>query len=285
MKYYISFSQSELKALRLVESFDNPVELSKVLKISTSQAYRVIKSLKTKGVIVNNSLAVVPYLKKLVLLLQKYENLISLFRDSNLAILLHFLFERTVKEVTDLTECNEQTVYKAIQKARLIGLVLKVKNNFVINGVNWPQGKDFFEELLRQELSFDKRTPKDAVIFYKSEKEIIFSTKNKLDAVKTAFSAFENFGVKLYSATNYYYLPKRKLSPQEVFDHALMITKKDMDYRNLTYLAIFLLKNKITSRDEVVKKIYQVFGGTPVYDYPSRSDLKEKANLYDVKLP
>jgi predicted transcriptional regulator len=285
MKYFVSFSKSELDALRLLDSFDNPSELSKVLRVSESQAYRIIKSLKVKGAVVNNSLADVPYLKKLVLLMQKYENLVGLFRDSNLAVLLHFLSERTVKEVADLTGCNAQTIYKAIQKARLIGLILKIKNKFVINGSNWPQGKEFFEELLRQEMSFDKRVPKDAIIFYKSEKEIVFSTKNTVDAARTAFSAFENFGIKLFTVTNYCYLPKRKLSAQEVFDHALMVTKKDMDYRSLTYLAIFLLKNRVTSRDDVIKKIYQVFGGAPVYGFPSRRDLQEKADLYDVSLP
>ena len=40
----------------------------------------------------------------------------------------------TVKKY-DITGCNEQTVYKLIQSGRRIGLILKVKNKFVITEI------------------------------------------------------------------------------------------------------------------------------------------------------
>ena len=285
MKYFVSFSQKELEALRLFESFQDISQISTKLKVSKSQAYRVIKKLANKGAIASGVLADVSFVKKLVGLLRKYPNLAGLFRDSNLAIFLQMLSPKTVKEISDLTSCNEQTIYKAIKGARLIGLVLKIKNRFVINGENWPLGKEFFEELQRQEMSFDKRVPKDAIIYFKSEKEILFSTNSSVDASKAAFSAFNDFGVKIYPVTNYYYLPKKKFSAQEVFEHALAVVKIDFDYRNMVFLAIFLLKNGVKSDDDVVKNLYRVFGGMSIDKYPSKKDLQEKAKMYGVNLP
>ncbi len=285
MKYFVSFSRAELEALRLVDSFDDVEAIVKALRVSQSQAYRVVKKLKAKGVADKGVLVSAPYLKKLVLLLRKYSNLVSVFRDSNLAILLQMLSPKTVKEVSELLSCDEQTVYKLIQQARRIGFVLKIKNQFVINGNNWSLGKEFLEDLLRQEMSFDKRTPKDSVIYFKSEKEILFSTSNSIDASRAAFSGFADFGVKVLPVTNYYYLPKKKLVAQEVFDQALLVTKLDFDYRHLVFLAIFLLKHNVKSGDEIVKNLYRVFGGLSIDGYPSKRDLQEKVRLYGVNLP
>jgi len=284
MKYYVSFSRNELEALRLFDSFGETEELTKTLHLSLSQTYRVVKKLKDKAVINKDVLVSAPYLKKLVLLLRKHPNLISVLRDSNLAILLQLLSPKTVKEISELLLCDEQTTYKLVQQARHIGLVLKIKNRFVINGTNWPLGKEFLEDLLRQEMSFDKRTPKDSVIYFKSEKEILFSTSSTVDASRAAFSAFADFGIKVLPVTNYYYLPKKKLSVQEVLDQALLVTKLDFDYRNLVFLAIFLLKHNVKSNDEIIKNLYRVFGGVVIDRYPSKNDLQEKAKLYGVSL-
>lgn len=285
MDYFVSFSKNELEALRILDNFDDIVAIAKALHVSQSQAYRVVKKLKEKGAIDKGVLVSAPYLKKLVLLIRKHPNLVSILRESNLAILLQLLSPKTVKEVSELLDCDEQTGYKLIQEARRIGLVLKIKNQFVINGANWPLGKEFLEDLLRQEMSFDKRTPKDSVIYHKSEKEILFSTNSSVDASRAAFSAFADFGVKVLPVTNYYYLPKNKLVAQEVFDQALLVTKTDFDYRNLVFLAIFLLKHNVKSDDEIVKNLYGVFRGSSIEGYPSKKDLQEKAKLYGVSLP
>jgi hypothetical protein len=54
------------------------------------------------------------------------------------------------------------------------------------------------QDLLKQEMSFDKRVPKDSIIYFKSEKEILFSTNESINASKAAFLAFSEFGVKFY---------------------------------------------------------------------------------------
>jgi hypothetical protein len=91
MDYFISFSKSELEALRLLDFFGSVKSVRVALNSSKSQAYRILKKLKEKELISNDFLVSTPYLKNLVLLLRKNPNLVGLLRDSNLAILLQML--------------------------------------------------------------------------------------------------------------------------------------------------------------------------------------------------
>ena len=114
MRYFISFTRSELEALRLFDSFENISELAKGLAKSKSQTYRILQKLNELGVIDNGKLVNLPYLKKLILLIRKNKNLVALFSNSGLPILLQFLSSRKVSEIVPLLDLDEQTIYKKI---------------------------------------------------------------------------------------------------------------------------------------------------------------------------
>jgi len=281
MEYFISFTKSELEALRLFDNFDNIGELVKGLAKSKSQAYRVLQKLKEREIIENGKLVNLPYLKKLILLIRKNKNLIDLFSDSGLPILLQLLSSRKVLEVTSVLDLDEQTVYKTILKAKRIGLVKNEGRKYVINEETWSIGKDFFISLFEQEMSFDMRVPKNSSIYFKSEKEIIFSSEKEVKATSTAFSAFDKGKVKFFPVTNYYVLPVQRLSAQKIYEHAVKVIGKNWDYRLLVILGVFVLKNGIRS-DLVSKNLFKVFAGVNVKGYPSTNDLREKAKEYGV---
>jgi predicted transcriptional regulator len=282
MKYFVSFTKSELEALRLFDSFENINELAKVLTKSKSQTYRLLQKLNEKNIIDDGKLVNLPYLKKLVLLIRKNKNLTKLFSGSGLAVLLQLLYSKKISEIALLLDSDEQTVYKIIQKARQIGLVKEEEKKYVINEKNWLEGKDFLESLYEQEMSFDQRIPKNSIIYFKSEKEIVFSTEEEVNATLTAFSAFNKGNVNFLPVTNYYVLPLQRLSTQKIYAHALKVVEKNWDYRLLLILGVFVLKNKIRN-DLVSKNLFKVFAGINVKDYPSTNDLKEKASEYGVK--
>ena len=271
MKYFISFTKSELEALRLFDNFENIVELAKGLKKSRSQTYRIIQKLNEKNIIENNTLVSLPYLKKLVLLIRKNKNLVGLFSDSGLPILLQSLSPKKVSEIVSLLDLNEQTIYKTILNARQVGLVKQDGRQYVVNGENWSEGKSFLNSLLEQEMSFDVRVPKDSIIYFKSEKEIVFSTEEEVSATPTAFSAFEKGKVKFFPVTNYYVLPIQRLS-----------VEKNWDYRLLVILGVFALKNKISSDIKLVKEFQLIFAGKEVDKMPSSKDFRLKAKEYGV---
>ena len=282
MQYLISFTKSELEALRLFDNFEDVNALAKNLKKSKSQSYRVLQKLEEKGIIENGKLVNLPYLKKLILLIRKNKYLVDLFSDSGLPVLLQLLSPKKVSEIVPLLDLNEQTIYKTSLNARQVGLVKQDGRQYVVNGENWSEGKSFFDSLLEQEMSFDKRVPKNSIIYYKSEKEILFSTEESVDASPAAFSAFEKYGVKFFPETNYYVLPKQKCLDEKVYGQALKVVEKNWDYRLLVILGIFALKNKISSDKRLVKEFQLIFAGKAIDRMPSPREFREKAKEYGV---
>ena len=60
---------------------------------------------------------------------------------------------------------------------------------------------DFLEELKKYEDTTDERIPVSSIIYYKKDEEIVFSNKEELDAAKTAFSAYEEYGISISEPT------------------------------------------------------------------------------------
>ena len=282
MRYFITFSKGELEALRLFDTFKEINQLVKTLKKSKSQVYRILQKFKEKEIIKNDKLVSLPYLKKLILLIRKNKNLVDLFSDSGLPILLQLRKTKLVCEVVEELGVDEQTIYKTISKARQIGLVKQNGKKYMINKENWGEVLDFLNSLLEQEMSFDKRVPKNSVIYFKSEKEVLFSTEETVDATLAAFSAFSKFGVNFFPETNYYVVPKQRLSDEKVYDQALKVVEKNRDYRLLVILGIFALYNKISSDKKLVKEFVLILSGKEFDKMPSQEEFKEKAREYGV---
>lgn len=110
----------------------------------------------------------------------------------------------------------------------------------------------------------------------------MFSNKAKQDAALTAFSAYE--GIKLLLPTNYYYLPKRKLSKKEVFTHSLYVAEKEKTIRHLTYIALFYIKFKIQCSHPIISTIKDILNGKTIKGYPTLKEIKEKADVYDIRI-
>lgn len=301
MNYDICFSRAELETIKNIGEFNDYLSLSKILPKSRSQTYRVVKSLKEKGVLsVDQSIFLsnpiemkkiivqsnIPYIKQLIVVLKKYPNLIGIFRKSGIPILLELLEPKTIKEIKEKTSSDEQTIYKIIRKAREISLIRKnTENKYELNAESWPEAEEFFKLLKKQEISFDKRVPVDSTIYYKSRADILFSNSRTIaDATLTAFSVFDKYGIEVKTNTNYYYLPVKKLTKQEIFNHALLITKVEKNIRNLIFIAIFFKKNNIRSDAEIVTNLKKVISGLTVEGYPSKQELIEKAKMYGVDI-
>ena len=141
-------------------------------------------------------------------------------------------------------------------------------------------------ELKKHEEILDKRVPLNSTIYFKNEKEIVFSTSEEVDAVLTGFSAYRQFGLKILSPVHDYYLPKKKLSLKEIFQHSLYIAEKDKNIRNLLYLALFYLKYQKQLKNlkhPLLDHLKAVLQGQSVADYPSLQEIKEKAEIYDIR--
>jgi DNA-binding Lrp family transcriptional regulator len=281
-----------LAVIQLANGKVTVASLAKALNLSIPQTYAVVRGLIEKKVIIRNK-GLLVFEKRvsvslLVRVLLEHNNLANNLFGKRLCFLSEIAENPLTVEVLSL-KCasTPELVYKFIQDARKIALVKKTPFGYLINEENWPQVKELVVELVKEESLFDDRLPVGAKIYLKNKKGALFSLRGSFkDATLTAFSIFGKYGIKLLSNYNYYFFPKAKLSIQDVFDQAALIAEKENDYRLKLYVCLFYLKNRKSLSDsgEAVKKIIDAFIGKKVEGYPSRSDILEKAKLYDIRV-
>jgi hypothetical protein len=221
-------------------------------------------------------------------IISRYPNLIELFSDSGLKILMSILKPKSINEIIKETNLKKSTVYKKIRIGRNISAIVMDKNHkYAINEKIWPNLKNYLEENKRFEETIDNRIPVNSIIYCKNEDELLFSNNFELKATFTAFSVYEKYGIKILLPTNFYFLPNKKLSKEEILLHSIYIVNKEKDYRYLTYLALFYIKfrddfSKI--KNPVLKKIDNIIKGDKIKGYPTLEEIREKGELYDIRI-
>jgi len=290
---YMQLSQIELKTLEQIAQDNNDIkEIARNLHRDESRIYRTKQELIEKDILrfSNGKLEPkrLPYIVILLQLLSKYPNLVPLLSGSGIPILTALLKFNTIKEIEENTDFEKSIIYRKIKQAILISVVIKIhKKTYSLNEKVWNDLIRFLEELKKYDETTDSRIPANSTIYYKTNEEIVFSNKSEIKAELTGFSAYNRFGIKLLLPTNYYYLPKKNLSKEEVFTHSLYITQKETDIRNLIFIGLFYIKYKgelQKIRHPILDKIKLVLNGENIEGYPTLEELREKAEIYDIRL-
>lgn len=288
----MKISQTEIRLLeQLAKGNRNLKEIAVALEKSGKQIYRTINKLKEKNLItrLDSTIEVVKStpVSLFLQLLSGHPNLIALLSDSGISVFTSLLNPKSMPELVEETGLKKGIIYRKIKAAKSISLVIKKNKKFALNEKIWPEAIEFLMELKRFEDSTDARVPAGAVIYFKNENEIVFSSKERLNAALTGFSAFNSLGLKIFTHINYYYLPQKKLSKREIFRHSLYITEKEKSIRNLIYLALYFLKFRkelLRIKHQTVNEIKAVIAGKSIHGFPSLAEIKEKAEMYDIKI-
>ena len=286
------FSITELKVISELGKGNKKIsEIAKALNISPSQSYRLAQKLRKKRILSLSEGVLQPEMKThvnlLLKLLSKTANLSSPLSGTGLQIYLAILEPKTIKEVEKETGLHKTTILKKINQGRKMSLLLIENKKYRINEKIWPDAKDCFIELKKYEDSVDTRIPVNSIIYFKNAEEIVFSNKKIIDAEKTAFSAYNQYGIKLLLITNYYYLPKKQLTKREVFMHSLYIAEKSQDIKDLIFIALFLAKYKkelSEIKHQIVKNLNKVFLGEDIPSYPLFTEIKDRASIYKINI-
>lgn len=286
------FSKTELKALEQIGNGNKQVStIAKVLKKSKSQMYRICEKLSEKGIVTIARGVIDPTKKTHVsLLLQiitEFPNLANRFSGTGLKIYMSILEPKTVAEIEKETKLHRTTIFKELCKGRNISLAYPEGRTYKINEKLWQKAKEFLKELKKYEELIDSRVPPSAIIYFKNEEEIIFSTREDLDATLTAFSVYEKYGIKLYNITQYFYLPKKELNKEEIFLHSVYVAEKDLHFWSLMYVALFYAKyrKKLSYiKHPIVENFDKIFDGQKIPGYPPLKEIQEKLEIYDIKL-
>ncbi|MEK6974432.1 MAG: hypothetical protein AABW41_04325 [Nanoarchaeota archaeon] len=288
----MKFSNTELKVISdLGNGIKDVSELAKSLKISISQVYRIAQKLSQKGILSLKDGILQPEMKThinmLLKLLSKAANLSSPLSGTGLKIYMEITEPKTITDIKNITGLHKTTILKKINQGKKMSLVLTENRTYSINEKIWSDVKECIIELKKYENSIDLRVPVNSVIYYKTDKEIVFSNKEEIDAEKTAFSAYEKYGLGLLLITNYYYLPKKKLIIREVFRHSLFVAEKDPDIRYLIFITLFYLKHKkelSKIKHPIVDKLSRLLSGEKILGYPALAEIKDRAGVYKIKV-
>jgi hypothetical protein len=287
------FSQTDLKILeQLAQGTTDIKTIAEHLQKSDKQIYASSQKLKTKNILdlFNGNLEPkkISHVTLLLHLLQKHPNLTTIISGSGLAILRHLITPKKVTDIVQDTGVSKTVVYDKIQQCLVISIVKqKGDNTYMINPDIWSDLREFLNALNIYDETTDPRVPANSTIYHKNNKEILFSNNSSLDATRTAFSAYEQYGLKLLLPTTYYYLPKKDISKKDVFIHSLYITEKEKDIRHLTYISLFYAKykNELTDvKHPLLDNIKQILQGKHIEGYPSLEEIQEKADVYDIRL-
>jgi len=289
---YNMLSKTELKFLNeLGKGNDSISDLIGILKLSKSQAYRVLKSLERKNLISHKRSKVYlnneTYIALLLQLLSKSPAVIDILSDSGTEILGQTLEGKTAEEISRNTGLKKAIVYRKLKKGLTLSIIKKEKNRFFFNSKLWDNLKEFLIEFNKYSRIIDKRVSTGSIIYHKNKDEIIFESKKEQDASFTAFSAFPEYGINILLPEKYYYLPKKKLSKEQVFLHSLYICEIKKESRYFIYSAIFYLKfKKYLKRinNPILNIIQTILKKESVLGYPDFKEIKEKAVQYDIRM-
>ncbi len=266
------------------------VSIALALKKSRQQIYVYSKALADKSLAELNKGNIEPkrttYLSLLLQLLGKIPNLVPILSDSGIQIFTAMLKPSTLEEISKETGYKKTAIYKRLQEAKKRSLVRKIFDTFEINDKMWAGLREALEEIKKSELRTDLRIPVSAIIYYKKRDEIVFSSKEELDAPKTAFSAYKDYGINLLTVTNFYSLPKKKLTKEDILRHSLYIAEKDMDIRYLIFIALFYAKYKkeFKIKHQILINLDAVFKGADIKGYPKYNEIKERAEVYNIEV-
>ena len=284
----MELSRGELLILEQVAKGNKSIkEIANTLKKSTPQIYVYAKNLSIKSSIELKHGIINPKSMPLLLqLLSKTPNLTPVLEGPGIPIFTALLKPSTIEEVSKETGYKKTAVYKRLKEAKKRSLIRKESATFEINDKMWKGLKDALEEIRKVELETDKRIPLSAIIYYKKGEEIVFSSKEDLDAVQTAFSAYKDYGITLLTVTNFYYLPKKTLTKEDILKHSIYIAEKDMDTRYIIFIALFYAKYKkeFNIRHPILTNIDAILKGADVKGYPKYQEIKDRAEIYNIEV-
>ncbi|MBU1198480.1 MAG: winged helix-turn-helix transcriptional regulator [Nanoarchaeota archaeon] len=277
-------------------------DISQNLKISVSLTYKYLNELIkggflekkiTKFVISSNMFA-----RHLSNLIRDDSTLTEVLKNKGILILMSLIHKEDFR-IEDLAKkigSNPSSVYPYIRKFIKRQIIRRSKGNLSFNKELWG-GLYEFISLYKSHyvLSQFKKLPSNAKIYYESPYEIIFSLQTEIDfAAKTAFSAYDTYGIKLMERELFYrldHLPKKKLDTQTILLDSLRIAgaENEESARRRLYCYLFYKKNlnhlkKTKHHDlDILKKI--VKGEINKEDgFPTKTEIIEKGEEYDLQI-
>lgn len=160
----------------------------------------------------------------------------------NLRILMFCTFSpKTSKIIAKNLNTSVKAIQNRISLMQRIGLLTRDNHNLII--VN----EKMYSSLIEFLKEFRMFCIKNANILWKFEDKVLFEVRDEkyLEGVLTGFCLYPHLKIPLYLNVFACYLPKKKLSKEEIFIHSIL----QIDHTRLVLLALtFYLKHRLNKK-------------------------------------
>jgi len=287
------FSNSELKMLFDVsKGSDTSSSLMEMGNKTKAQIYKVLKSLREKEVLrLERGKVTVEDKTHLIILLNILRRLHGSYdpiSNGGTEILAELATSpRFVNELAERIGYDRTTVSRKIKKMESRSMVIKEGGKYSLNRQVWPDLEEFATSYSLYRKNNDPRVIRGSRVYYVSKDLIIFSNEAEADFIKTAFSRYTEFGIKIGLRTNYYCNLKRDLSVSDVFLHSLYVISDDKDWWLRMMALIFYAKHKDELKGvkhKMKEDMDAVLTGSDVKGWVPLREMQERAEMYGVIL-
>ncbi len=193
---------------------------------------------------------------------------------------------KSLEALAEETGMPGDTLYGYLKGFLRLGVVGRSKQGkayrYSFNFKLWPELKDFVTALTEYQVL--RLVPREALFIKSYGNSVLFKSIRPQNATPTSFSAYDEYGIELGLRDNYYTLPKRALSIQEVFVHSLDSAE---EFSKRLFCILFYLKNKdkLEAIDHpMMKDLSAVLQGETIKGYPTLEDIKDRTDLYGITL-
>lgn len=170
-------------------------------------------------------------------------NYSSFLYGLNFRILCYCLFSRkSFSDIASQLNVSEKTIMNQALRLRNRQLLSKENRSLIFNKQSWP--------MLYKFLSDFRNYSEQGNVLWKFEEEILVEVSGTIEASPTGFAAYGSFGIPVNVIKYLYYLPKKKLSKEEILVHSLLQIRADT--RLLELAVAFYHKNHL-SKDKLYR--------------------------------
>jgi predicted transcriptional regulator len=194
---------------------------------------------------------------------------------------------RSVNELAERVGVDRTTVSRKIKKMESRSMVDKDNGKYSINEGVWPDMEEFAKAYSQYRKNNDPRAIRGSKVYYVSNDLIVFSNESVVDLIRTAFSRYTEFGMKIGLRTNYYCNLKRDPSVADVFLHSLYVVSEDEDWWLRMMALIFYAKHKDElkgTKHKMKDEMDAVLTGSDVKGWVPLREIRERADMYGVEL-
>lgn len=244
----VILKKSELKALICIfrGSFTREA-IAKKLNVTVNRLSPLLEHLKyldfisiskrNRKLIIGPSKTKHAHLFKKMLILEPGTKHEEFLYGLNFRMLSYCLYSwKPISSIADQLDISEKTVLNRSKYLRNRLLLIKEKKMLKFNSKSWPYLHDFLSACRDYTKELNN-------VLWKFENEVVFeAAKEDVQGTITGFSAYHSFGVSLYVIKYACYLPKKRLSKEDVFIHSLLQIRDET--RLLEVAVVFYYKNK-----------------------------------------